>query len=262
MESDDSRTDLDVVIGSATKKALFPDEEGAIGRVLEYKNIKLRVAGVLKEGVANNESMSQGNPDNIILVPFSIESDNTTKFLYSAIIARVDRVDDVANAKQLITEKLTNLDHDKAYRVQSQDEVLGSTKTVLSILSSLILVIAVIAALMSGIGIMNVMIVSVTDRTKEIGIRKTVGATSKNIFWQFSIEAIIMTMLGGIFGVILSIISSYIIRYFVPIQPIIEPRLIVFALCLSALVGFIFGTGPAIKASRAEAVNALQTDHT
>ncbi|MCA9313088.1 FtsX-like permease family protein, partial [Candidatus Saccharibacteria bacterium] len=225
-------------------------------------NIKLRVSGVLKEGSSNNESMTQGNPDNILLVPFSVESDNTTKFLYSAILTKVNKVDNVTSAKQMITDSLKRFDQDKEYKVQSQDEVLGSTKTVLAILSSLIFVIAVIAVIMSGIGIMNVMIVAVTDRTKEIGIRKTVGATSKNIFWQFSVEAIMMTLVGGLIGVILSVVASFIIKYFVPIQPIIEPRLIVFALGLSAIVGFIFGTGPAIKASRAEVVSALQTDHT
>jgi len=261
-DSDDHGNVLSVVIGSSTKKALLPDVENAVGKIFEYKNIKLRVSGVLKEGSSNNESMTQGNPDNILLVPFSVESDNTTKFLYSAILTKVNKVDNVTSAKQMITDSLKRFDQDKEYKVQSQDEVLGSTKTVLAILSSLIFVIAVIAVIMSGIGIMNVMIVAVTDRTKEIGIRKTVGATSKNIFWQFSVEAIMMTLVGGLIGVILSVVASYIIKYFVPIQPIIEPRLIVFALGLSAIVGFIFGTGPAIKASRAEVVSALQTDHT
>ena len=261
-ESDDNSSVLDVVIGSATKKSLLSDDKNAVGKILEYKNIKLRVSGVLKEGSSNNESMTQGNPDNILLVPFSVESDNTTKFLYSAILTKVNKVDNVTSAKQMITDSLKRFDQDKEYKVQSQDEVLGSTKTVLAILSSLIFVIAVIAVIMSGIGIMNVMIVAVTDRTKEIGIRKTVGATSKNIFWQFSVEAIMMTLVGGLIGVILSVVASFIIKYFVPIQPIIEPKLIMFALGLSAIVGFIFGTGPAIKASRAEVVSALQTDHT
>lgn len=142
--------------------------------------------------------------------------------------------------------------------VLRQDENLAVTSSVLDILTGFIAAIAAISLLVGGIGIMNIMLVSVSERTREIGIRKAVGATNRQIRNQFLAEAIMLSLVGGIFGVILSFIINFIIRVTTNLQPFITWPAVLIATGVSISVGIIFGTVPAIKAARKDPIESLR----
>jgi putative ABC transport system permease protein len=144
------------------------------------------------------------------------------------------------------------------FTVLRQDENLQVAGGVLDILTGFISAIAGISLLVGGIGIMNIMLVSVSERTREIGIRKAVGATNRQILNQFLSEAIVLSVVGGIFGVVLSFIINFIIKVSTNFQPVISWQMVVIASGVSIAVGIIFGTVPAVKAARKDPIEALR----
>lgn len=144
------------------------------------------------------------------------------------------------------------------FTVLKQDETLGVASKVLNLLTALIGGIAAISLLVGGIGIMNVMLVSVTERMHEIGIRKAIGATSRQIMMQFMIEAALLSVCGGLIGVALSIIIAVSLRIFTDMQPIISWPTVAVAVGVSLVVGVVFGTLPALKAARKDPIEALR----
>ncbi|MCA9347504.1 FtsX-like permease family protein, partial [Candidatus Saccharibacteria bacterium] len=118
--------------------------------------------------------------------------------------------------------------------------------------------VAAISLLVGGIGIMNIMLVSVSERTREIGIRKSVGATNQQILGQFLVEAIILTLLGGLIGIAVSAISTFVLRLYTDIHPYIEPKVVGIAMAVTLAVGIIFGIVPAAKAARKDPIESLR----
>jgi putative ABC transport system permease protein len=118
--------------------------------------------------------------------------------------------------------------------------------------------VAAISLLVGGIGIMNIMLVSVTERTHEIGIRKAIGATNQQIMRQFLTEAVILSLVGSIIGVILSLVTNFFIRLFTPLEPVINLKISGIAILVAIGVGIVFGVAPAIHASRKDPIQALR----
>jgi putative ABC transport system permease protein len=139
-----------------------------------------------------------------------------------------------------------------------QSQTLTITNGILNLLTELIAGIAAVSLLVGGIGIMNIMILSVTERTHEIGIRKAVGATSKQILGQFLVEAIMLSLIGGAIGVIVSLIINAVLRVLTNLQPVLDWKVMVGATLISLTVGIIFGIAPAAKAARKTPIEALR----
>ena len=144
------------------------------------------------------------------------------------------------------------------FTVLRQDENLAVTSDILNLLTGFIAGIAAISLLVGGIGIMNIMLVSVTERTREIGIRKAVGATNRQILGQFLVEALVLSVVGGIIGTLLALLINVLLRIFTNLQPVISWPVVLLASLVVLVVGVIFGITPAAKAARKDPIDALR----
>lgn len=140
----------------------------------------------------------------------------------------------------------------------TQDDLLGLFDIVINLITALLSGIAAISLAVGGIGIMNIMLVSVTERTKEIGIRKAMGATSGNIMVQFLVEAAMISLIGGALGILLAWIGTIMVSSFSPIAPVITSYALFLAFFVSIGVGIVFGVAPAVKAARKDPIQALR----
>lgn len=248
-----------VVIGPATKDVLFGDTS-PVGKTVVYGGRDLEVVGVFKPINSVSVGATANNLDNVLYGPPSLVSDVQERSLYSLVLAKVSPSSAVDETAASIKSELSKQRDDGTFVVATESDRLNTSQTILSVLAAFIVIIGLITIVISGIGVMNVMVLSVTERTKEIGIRKTVGATAKHIFNQFLIEAVILSIIGGALGVLLSVATVYAVREFAPINPELTPQLIGAGLLLSLLTGVIFGISPALSAARREPIEALQTD--
>ena len=146
------------------------------------------------------------------------------------------------------------------YQVETMSNAAASFDNILSTLNLFITFVAGISLFVGGIGVMNIMLVSVIERTKEIGIRKAIGATNKDILIQFLMESVILTGIGGIVGVLIGITLALVIGYFVNIPPVFSVFSITLALGVSTFIGVIFGVTPAKKASQLNPIDALRAE--
>src|SRR6185437_6322582 len=146
------------------------------------------------------------------------------------------------------------------FEVLSGNQNLVASDTILDLLTRLIAGIAAISLLVGGIGIMDVMLVSVTERMHEIGIRKALGATNRQILSQFLIESTVLSLTGGLIGILISLLIDYLLRIFTTLTPEISWQAVVVATVVSFLVGITFGSIPALKAARKDPIDALRND--
>lgn len=259
------RKDAVAVIGSAAKEELFASQD-ALGETITIKDKSFRVVGVFpKKGRIGLFDM-----DDAIIIPHTTaQSYLTGKKHYEEFIARARTEEDVPRTARDIELTLREL-HDITdpekddFHVHTQADIAQRVGMVTGILTLFLTSIAAIALLVGGVGIMNIMLVSVTERTREIGLRKAIGATNKDILTQFLLEAVMLTTLGGVIGIIfgasLSFIVSLILSKIVGLHwvftfPITAALL---GLGVAALVGLIFGLYPARKASQKNPIEALR----
>lgn len=260
-KEEQSEKKLSVVIGTSTQQTLFPNQN-PLGKEIAYGDMRLRVVGVAEKISSAPDTIAANNLDNAIYAPPAIVGQpNDQTVTYSMILARVNETANVEIAQKQIKQNLTAYRSENSFSVVTEAGRVNTTQTILNVLTAFVGVVGGVSLCISGIGIMNMMIVAVTDRTKEIGVRKTVGATSKNIFTHFLIETILLTLLGGIIGVGAAAVTLGVISRFLPIAPEFTLDLVVLGLGLSVIVGVVFGVGPALSAARKEPIEALQTDH-
>jgi putative ABC transport system permease protein len=258
----DNRKRLRVtVIGSVIANEIFGSAQGAIGKEVTVGGTKFDVIGVLKsEGTS-----FMGDLDKIALVPFSTAQRLMQNSEIRNLYISADSSDTVDLAKANIEEYLieltdSNNDSDKedAYFIFSQSEILESLEGVTGVMTAMLGGIAAISLLVGGIGIMNIMLVSVTERTREIGIQKAIGATRRDILTQFLIEAILVSGVGGIIGLGLAYASTGPLTNLMGSAIIIEPGIVFIAISFSLAVGIVFGIYPAIRASKLNPIEALR----
>jgi putative ABC transport system permease protein len=251
------------VLGSEVKKSLFEDED-PIGKIIRVKAIPFRVIGVLK---SKGESGGWFNRDDMMTVPYTTVMKRLTgqEYLGSIDVQAVSA--SRTQEAQAQIEDVLRLRHKIApgaeddFQVRNMAEIAEGAAQATQIMTILLGSIASISLLVGGIGIMNIMLVSVTERIREIGIRMAVGARQKDILLQFLTEAIVLSVLGGLIGVFFGIGLSKLLRYikiFSEFKATVSPSSILLAFAFSASVGIFFGFYPARKASRLDPIEALR----
>ncbi len=245
------------VIGSNTKSDLF-GEEDAIGKKISLRGKEFKVVGITKK---SDGGLSFGaSSDDVVIVPYDTGSELTGKNEIFRILVQVNDANNVEKVKKAMIDKIkSNHAGEEDFSVLTQDELLGTFNSILDILTAFVVAIAAISLLVGGIGIMNIMLVTVSERTKEIGIRKAMGATFGNILGQFLTESIVISLIGGVIGVGLSYLAGFVIERLTDITPVFSARALIAAIGVSLLVGIIFGTAPAIKAARKNPIQALKS---
>jgi putative ABC transport system permease protein len=194
--------------------------------------------------------------DNTALAPYTSIKDTLEIKNYSSIVMKSYKdVSTDTTMRQVKNAVLRDLNEDE-FTVMSQQDILSSIQNILQMLTLRLGAIAAISLLVGGIGIMNIMLVSVTERTREIGLRKAIGATPNEIASQFLIESILLSILGGSIGIIIGWLSSLGARAFLRTE--VPWWAVLIAFSFAALVGIIFGTYPAIKASKKDPIEALR----
>lgn len=257
-EDENSRRKV-AVIGREIADTLFPDGD-AIGKTIKITSQSTRqnyrIIGVLEK----SGTLLFLNPDRSILVPFSAAENRLFRRSYvSSIVAQAYSEQTAAQAVSEIDSILYSKFQDQEkYRIVSQEAMLQTINQTMALLSFMLGSIAGISLLVGGIGIMNIMLVTVAERTREIGVRKAVGANRKHILIQFLLESIILTFVAGIIGVGVGIFLSKGIALIGSIQTAVTPLVILIAVSVSIAVGVFFGVFPALKASKLNPVEALR----
>ena len=247
-----------VVLTSLVKEALFKEGEDAIGKNIEIRGEEFEVIGLIKK---NEEALAFGGIsfDDMIFLPFTTGEEITEQTSIFRIMTQADHPDNVEAVKTKVNEVLLEQhDGSEDFSVLTQEDLLDLFESFLGILTSAISGIAAISLVVGGIGIMNIMLVSVTERTREIGIRKAIGANSINILTQFLIEAATLSCLGGAIGVAASFVIGQLITEYADLPTQITLEGLLLAVLISIAVGIIFGLMPAIKASRKSPIEALR----
>jgi putative ABC transport system permease protein len=198
--------------------------------------------------------------NNAIFIPFSLSSqfESNSVPIYEILVKPANPNQTTQIAAEINSALLSAHGGIQNFTVLKQSQTLSITNGILNLLTELIGGIAAVSLLVGGIGIMNIMILSVTERTREIGIRKAVGATNKQILAQFLVEAMMLSLIGGAIGIIVSLLINLVMRILTNLQPVLDWRVMVGATLLSLVVGIIFGIAPAAKAARKTPIEALR----
>jgi putative ABC transport system permease protein len=255
------------VLGQTVYEELFPDGEPPVGESINIDGVAFRVIGLMEEkgGSGFNDQ------DDLILVPIETaqrrlfparRADGKLRvdFIYAQIVDEERQSAAIAQLELVMREQhnITFRDEDD-FTILSQAELISAFGQITGVLTIFLGVIAGISLLVGGIGIMNIMLVSVTERTREIGLRKAVGARRHDILWQFLVEAVVLAMLGGVGGLLLGAVGS---RVIANLSASLEPQLawdsVALALLFSAAVGLFFGIYPARRAAGLNPIEALR----
>jgi putative ABC transport system permease protein len=264
-----TQTDMDTaarvaLIGQTVVDNLFESGEEPVGAVLRLKNVPIRIIGVLSP---KGQSPSGSDQDDVVIIPFTTAERKVlgTSFLgsVSGIHVSTDRTEDVFDAVEQIREVLRSRhrlqgDRPDDFTIRTQIDVAKVQEGTSETLTGMLLAIASVSLLVGGIGIMNILLVSVTERTREIGIRMAVGAKRLHIMMQFLIEAMTLSMVGGGVGVLFGVAAARLTSIIAGWPTVISGQTILTAFGFSLVVGLFFGLYPANKAARLNPIEALR----
>lgn len=249
------------VLGPTVRDDLFGENaSNVVGQTITINNIPFTIIGI----TVSKGGSGFNNSDNNIYVPITTAQRFFTGSQYVGSIAvQASSQDVMATVQQDITALLLNrhkiIDPAKTdFNIINQSDILSTASSITGILTKLLASIAGISLVVGGIGIMNMMLTTVTERTREIGLRKAIGARSGDISIQFLMEAIILTFMGGLIGVVMGWIASYLITHFASITSAVSLQSILLAFGVSGGIGIIFGYYPAYRASKLNPIDALR----
>lgn len=255
------------ILGQTVVDYLFPDGSDPIGRVVRFNSIPFRVIGVLQKKGYNSMGMDQ---DDLVLAPYTtvmkriLAQTYLSEIVCSAITEEAsepaqDQISQILRRTHKLKDatETTEGDEDDS-NIRSQEEISSMMNSTMSTITILLGSVAGISLIVGGIGIMNIMYVSVTERTREIGLRMSVGARGVDILNQFLIEAILLSVTGGIIGVILGVSISVSLQQFLHVATQIEPWSIIMSFAVCTFTGVFFGWYPAKKAARLDPIEAIR----
>ena len=249
------------VIGRTIQKNLFPDGDSPIGQTIRFKNIPFKIIGIL---AAKGESNFGQDQDDIIIAPYTTVQKRVLAqtYLQSIVASAIteEEAENAVNQVKTILERTHNIaqDQENNFNVFSQQELISTFSSTSEMLTILLVAIASISLIVGGIGIMNIMYVSVKERTKEIGLRMAIGAKGKDILAQFLIESVLISITGGVVGVVLGLLATYVVKAFIGWPVSITFYSIVLSFLVCTITGVFFGWYPARKASDLEPITALR----
>lgn len=250
------------VIGKTVQTNLFPDGSNPVGKVIRFKNTPFRVVGVLKSKGYNSFGMDQ---DDMVLAPYTTVMKRILSVTYlQGINASAIKEDMTEQTIEEITtilrenHKLRTAEAEDDFTIRSQQEMAAMMNSTSDTMTYLLLVVACISLLVGGIGIMNIMYVSVTERTREIGLRMSIGARGIDILNQFLIESILLSVTGGLMGVLLGIGVAFGVNFFIHWPIFIQPWSVLLSFAVCCATGIFFGWYPAKKAALLDPIEALR----
>jgi putative ABC transport system permease protein len=248
------------VIGQTIVKNLFPDED-PVGQQIRLRDVPFRIIGVLSE---KGQTAGGADQDDVILAPYTtVQNRLAGRMFIGQILASTFSPDDT-EAAQADVRAIMRESHglakweDDDFTVRNQADLAETAKSTTEVMTLLLAAIASISLVVGGIGIMNIMLVSVTERTREIGIRMAIGARGSDVLTQFLVESVVMSLLGGVIGIGVGFSGATVLARFTGWSTAISPETIVIALAFSAGVGIFFGLYPARKAASLNPIEALR----
>jgi len=248
------------VLGNTVAQQLFGDSDPVV-QMIRVQNLPFRVMGVL---LAKGQNSNGQDQDDTMVMPYTTVQKKISGISWlQMLMVSTSSQDAIAPAQAAISALLRQRHHlrpgeEDDFIIRSPNEMAQAAEATSLAMTVLLGIIASISLLVGGIGIMNIMLVSVTERTREIGIRMAVGATEQDVQWQFLSEALVLSSLGGFAGIALGIIASTLITRFVHWSTFVSPLSVVVAAFFSAGVGIFFGYYPARKAARLDPIEALR----
>jgi putative ABC transport system permease protein len=249
-----------IVIGKTVASNLWPNQD-PVGQEVRINRVPVKIVGVL---AAKGQTAEGNDQDDVILAPYTTVRTRMSRHQFiPQIIASTATKEQIAAAQAEITQilrgahKLASYDPND-FTVRNQTDLAQAASGTADVMTLLLAAIASISLLVGGIGIMNIMLVSVTERTREIGIRMAIGARGTDVLTQFLVEAIVMSIIGGLFGVALGYAGSAIVERTTGWQTSIQPAMVGIAIGFSAAVGIFFGYYPARKAAALDPIQALR----
>ena len=256
-ESDDTAHIKCAVVTEAFAREMYGSSDAAIGRTFQITGIPFTIVGIFRESV--DDFGESEIADQTILIPYSVAryltgTDNVKQIYFS-----MSSMDQVPEATKEI-QRIISARHrpNSIYKAYNLRELLDTASTIANILTVVLLLVSSVTLAVGGVGIMNIMLANVRARIREIGIRKALGATAREIKLQFLAEAVIISLSGGIVGTILGLLLPFSVRLFTPYVLPVDWRSAVIALVTAVLIGVIFGTVPATRAAQLDPVESLK----
>ena len=254
----DNSADNSVILGHTLSLALFNTINTTVGKTVTIMGEKFMVVGVLDE-VDKSINFDNVDFDNALIMDVKSLDKVTGSTQIQQINVKAANTDTMATIPSDIEKALTEQKQgDKNFSVAYGDEISHPASNLFTIISGMLTLVAAISLLVGGIGVMNIMLVSVAERTHEIGIRKAVGASSRNILIQFLFEALILSILGGIFGLLLGYVLAFLLSVITPFAPYISWEILALTFLTTLVVGILFGIYPALKAASKNPIDSLK----
>ena len=240
---------------------IFPNGENPLGKIIRFGKIPMKIIGVLESKGQNQMGQDQ---DDIVIAPYTTVQKRMLAVNYVHMIFASAASEDVAYAAVSDIENILRKEHrikagkDNDFEVRTQQQILEIMGSITGILTLLLTAVAAISLLVGGIGIMNIMYVTVTERTREIGLRMAVGGKNSDILMQFLAESTILSMAGGIMGIFLGVGLAFGASYALNWPFIVSLGSVAISFLVCALIGIFFGWYPARKAANLDPINALR----
>ncbi|MFT4204378.1 MAG: ABC transporter permease [Chitinophagaceae bacterium] len=249
------------LVGKTVVDNLFPNGDDPIGQTIRFGNVPLQIIGVLSPKGQNTFGQDQ---DDIIIAPYTTVMKRilATTYLQSIYASAVSEEMSDSAVSEISTvlrqvHKIRN-GQDDDFTARTQAELISMMSSTSGMMTTLLTAVAGISLVIGGIGIMNIMYVSVTERTREIGLRMSIGAKGSDILYQFLIEAMLISIAGGLIGVVLGLVASYVVSSMLHWNLVISQMSIAISFIVCAFTGVFFGYYPALKASRLDPIEALR----